>query len=158
TWEFLATWLMDRTRHIVDLAADVSIGGRMRAVALWQFLNFVRAPSPPMQAPPIRRTLDRVRQLLLLAEERDLRPIPASALHMNAVRLMTVHGSKGLEFAAVHVPGMSVSSFPANPQGQRCPPPQGMIESEDPSEAEPYKRAHAREEECLFFVAASRAR
>jgi len=44
---------------------------------------------------PIQRTLDRVRQLVLLAEERDLRQVPAAALHIDAVRLMTVHGSKG---------------------------------------------------------------
>ena len=60
---------------------------------------------------------------MLLAEERDLRQIPAGALHMDAVRLMTVHGSKGLEFEAVHVPGLTKQSFPSSYRGQRCPPP-----------------------------------
>src|SRR2546426_12710635 len=100
----------------------------MRAVALWQFLNFVRERSPTGAGFPIQRTLDRVRQLVLLAEERDLRQVPAAALHMDAVRLMTVHASKGLEFEAVHVPGLTVSSFPLSNRGQRCPAPQGMIE------------------------------
>lgn len=157
SWEYLTSWLLDRTRHLVELSKDDRVGGRMRCVALWQFLNFVRTPAPPIQGPPIRRTLDRVRQLVLLAEERDLRQVPASALRMNAVRLMTVHGSKGLEFEAVHVPGMSVSSFPSNFQGQRCPPPVGMIE-DDKRAGDAPKLTHAREEECLFFVAASRAR
>jgi DNA helicase-2/ATP-dependent DNA helicase PcrA len=128
----------------------------MRGVALWQFLNFVRTPGPPVQGPPIRRTLDRVRQMVLLAEERDLRQVPASALRMDAVRLMTIHGSKGLEFEAVHVPGLVSTGLPCNPQGQRCPPPRGMIEG--PEGADMHKDIHAREEECLFFVAASRAR
>src|SRR5205823_9367303 len=97
-------------------------------VAVWQFLNFVRERSPIGSGPPIRRTLDRVRQLVLLAEERDLRQVPLGALHLDAVRLMTVHGSKGLEFDAVHIPGLTVSSFPTSYRGQRCPPPIGMIE------------------------------
>lgn len=155
SWEFLATWLLDRTRHVVELSREDSVPARMRAVALWQFLNFVRTPGPPVQGPPIRRTLDRVRQLVLLAEERDLRQVPASALHMNAVRLMTIHGSKGLEFEAVHVPGLVTTGLPCNPQGQRCPPPQGMIVG--PEASDEHRDVHAREEECLFFVAASRA-
>ena len=131
----------------------------MRAVAVWQFLNFIRERSPTGSGPPIQRTLDWVRQLVLLAEERDLRQVPASVLHMNAVRLMTVHGSKGLEFEAVHIPGLTVSSFPSSNRGQRCPAPDGMMMgAENLTGAEEAKRAHSHEEECLFFVAASRAR
>jgi DNA helicase II / ATP-dependent DNA helicase PcrA len=156
-WEFLTTLFLDRTWHLAELAADTSVRGRMRGVALWQFLNFVRTPGPPVQGPPIRRTLDRVRQLLLLAEERDLRQVPSSALRMDAVRLMTIHGSKGLEFAAVHIPGMVATSIPASLQGQRCPAPAGLITGPEGLGEDAAKRTHAREEECLFFVAASRA-
>ncbi len=122
-------------------------------------LNFVREQLPPHAGLPIRRVLNRVRQLVLLAEERDLRQVPAAALGMNAVRLMTVHGSKGLEFEAVHVPGLTVASFPSSNRGHRCPAPAGMIEgTENLTVPELAKRAHDQEEECLFFVAVSRAR
>ena len=101
---------------------------------------------------PIQRTLDRVRQLVLLAEERDLRQVPAAALHLNAVRLMTVHGSKGLEFEAVHVPGLTVASFPSSNRGQRCPPPEGLIESAGAlSVADEGRQSHNHEEECCFL-------
>ena len=150
-WEFLTTWLLDSTRHIVEIATDTSVAGSLRGVALWQFLNFVRTPGPPVKGPPIRRTLDRVRQLLLLAEERDLRQVPAPGLRMDAVRLMTIHGSKGLEFEAVHIPCLVSTGVPASPQGQRCPPPIGLCDEDGDG-------THAMEEECLFFVAASRAR
>jgi len=103
-WEFLAVFLLDRTDLLKQLGRAASITERMRAVGVWQFLNFVREQSQ-LNGLPIQRTLDRVRQLVLLAEERDLRQVPAAALHLDAVRLMTVHGSKGLEFEAVHVPG-----------------------------------------------------
>ena len=141
------------------LGRAVSVTERMRAVGVWQFLNFVREQSPVGMGLPIQRTLDRVRQLVLLAEERDLRQVPAAALHLDAVRLMTVHGSKGLEFEAVHLPGLTVASFPSSNRGQRCPPPNGMIDGNaDVSPADEAKRAHEHEEECLFFVALSRAR
>src|SRR5260370_38264036 len=106
-----------------QMALSDSISDRMRAVAVWQFLNFVRDQSPTGSGLRIRRTLDRVRQLVLLAEERDLRQVPAGALHMNAVRLMTVHGSKGLEFEAVPVPGLPATRFPTPKSGATSPPP-----------------------------------
>jgi superfamily I DNA/RNA helicase len=158
-WDFLATYLLDRTDLLASLAASDTVADRMRGVAIWQFLNFIRDRSPTGAGLPIQRTLDRVRQLVLLAEERDLRQIPAGALHMDAVRLMTVHGSKGLEFEAVHVPGLTLSSFPSSNRGQRCPPPDGMIEgAEGLSSVDEGKLAHEHEEQCLFFVAASRSR
>jgi len=77
---------------------------------------------------------------------------------MDAVRLMTVHGSKGLEFEAVHIPGLTVSSFPTSTRGQRCPPPVGMVAgAETLTIAEESKLAQEHEEQCLFFVALSRA-
>ena len=158
-WEFLSTYLLDRTDLVTQLGDAATVNERMRAVAVWQFLNFVREQGPVAGGLPIQRTLDRVRQLVLLAEERDLRQVPAAALHLDAIRLMTVHGSKGLQFEAVHVPGLTVSSFPSANRGHRCPPPQGMIEGTTSlSPSEEGKRSHEHEEQCLFFVALSRAR
>ena len=158
-WELLSSYLLDRTDHVREMARETTVMARMRAVAVWQFLNFVRGQSPTPPGRRVQRTLDRVRQLVLLAEERDLRQVPASALHVDAVRLMTVHGSKGLEFEAVHVPGLTKSSFPTTNRGERCPPPVGMVNgAQDLSVKEERKRSHEHEEECLFFVALSRAR
>lgn len=155
-WDVLATYLLDRTRIAAELAVATSIPDQMKAIACWQVLNFVR--DVVGAGPRIRRVLDRVRMMVLLAEERDLRRVPSAALHLDAVRLLTVHASKGLEFEAVHVPGMTVQSFPANRRGNSCPAPAGMIEGLDTGSDEAARRAHAEEEECLFFVAASRAK
>jgi superfamily I DNA/RNA helicase len=158
-WELLTTYLLDRTDLLAALTARDTVADRMRGIAIWQFLNFIRERGPAGSGLPIQRTLDRIRQLVLLAEERDLRHVPASALHLDAVQLMTVHGSKGLEFEAVHIPGLTVSSFPSLHRGRRWAAPNGMIAgAEDLTGAEEAKRAHSYEEECLFFVAASRAR
>ncbi len=158
-WEFLSIYLLDRSSLVHEMTQSSSVQDRMRGVAVWQFLNFVRDQSPVGAGQPIQRTLERVRQLVLLAEERDLRQVPVGALHLDAVRLMTVHGSKGLEFDAVHLPGLTVASFPSSNRGHRCPPPVGMIEgTEKLTVSEAGKQAHEHEEECLFFVALSRAR
>ena len=158
-WDLLTSYLLERTDIGRGLAAATTVTAYMRNVAIWQFLNFLREQSPVGVGVPIQRTLDRVRQLVLLAEERDLRQVPAAALHMDAVRLMTVHGSKGLEFEAVHLPGLTQASFPSSYHGQRCPPPAGLIAgAEGLSVSDEFKESHGHEEECLFFVAMSRAR
>jgi DNA helicase-2/ATP-dependent DNA helicase PcrA len=123
----------------------------MKEIAIWQLLNFLRQGVPASHGAPIWRALTRVRQMVLLAEERDLRQVPDAALHIDAVRLLTVHASKGLEFEAVHIPGMTVSNFPAQNRASICPPPRGLMNATGVSQAE-------EEEECLFFVAVSRAR
>ena len=111
-WDIALTYLLDKTDGVRRLALDTSVSSQMKAVALWQFLNFLRKPSPTRHGSPIMRLLDHVRQFVLWAEERDLRQVPPAALELNAVRLMTVHGSKGLEFAAVHIPGLTVAGLP----------------------------------------------
>ncbi len=158
-WDVLATYLLDRTRQLERVARAADVRTRLQGIAIWQFLNFVRDQSPVGGGQPIRRTLERVRQMMLFAEERDLRQVPNAALGMDAVRLMTVHGSKGLEFEAVHVPTMNVQSFPVSGPPPRCPVPDGMIDGAETSKsAIEIKAEQDREEQSLFFVALSRAR
>ncbi|MFA6180391.1 MAG: ATP-dependent DNA helicase, partial [Candidatus Methylopumilus sp.] len=157
-WDFLTTILLDRIDQLRVLASGTSIRQRMRSIAIWQFLNFLREQSPVHHGHPITTLLDRVRNLVLLAEERDLRQVPEAALQMNAVRLMTIHASKGLEFEAVHLPGLTVEGIPGKYRGLRCPPPEGMIAGWLGSVTDENRKSHDQEEECLFFVAMSRAR
>src|SRR6218665_1131929 len=125
---------------------------------VWQFLNFCRR-QPRGQGVPVLRLLDRIRRLVLLSEDRGLSQLPRSAESIDAVRLMTIHGSKGLEFDAVHLPGMVTSGLPRNNVPPRCLPPDGLIHgSEGLTGIEAVKAGHDEEEECLFFVALSRAR
>lgn len=157
-WDVATTFLLDRTDLVRRMAAGTGIGDRMRAIAVWQFLNFLRDQSPVATGSPVQTLLDRVRNLVLLAEERDLRQVPGAALQMDAVRLMTVHGSKGLEFEAVHIPGFVKTGIPASYRGLSCPVPEGMIEGAVGTVLQEAERAHKQEQECLFFVAMSRAR
>ncbi|ASK98194.1 UvrD-helicase domain-containing protein [Xanthomonas campestris pv. merremiae] len=157
-WPLLAEWVIDR----LGLAKTLYLAGdpqsRMQGLAIWQFLNFCRR-QPRGPGVPVLRLLDRVRRLVLLSEDRGLNQLPHSAENINAVRLMTIHGSKGLEFDVVHLPGMVTSGLPRNNIPPRCPPPDGLIHGLDSlTGIEAVKAGHDEEEECLFFVALSRAR
>lgn len=157
-WEALCRILFDRRDMTLDLCASARVRDRMRRVAIWQLLTFCR-DLPPGQGLPIQRLLDRARRLVLLSQERDLRQMPAAATTMDGVHLMTVHGSKGLEFDAVHVPGMVARGFPGDNRPPRCTPPDDLVAgSEGVSGIDAVRRGHSEEEECLFFVAMSRAR
>jgi DNA helicase-2/ATP-dependent DNA helicase PcrA len=68
------------------------------------------------------------------------------------VRVMTIHGSKGLEFPAVHFPALATGYMPSSWRGVRIQAPTTLARLAMTSDG------HSAEEECLFFVALSRAR
>lgn len=156
-WTVLATLLLDRTHIAARLGVSEDLADRSRAIAIWQFLNFMRV-QPAGRGLPITRVLDRVRRLVRLGDDRDLRQLPASAQHLDAVRLMTIHGAKGLEFGGVHIPGLNSDTIPRTPPAPPCPMPDGMIAGAEVGALEAYRVGQAEEQECLFYVAQSRAR
>ena len=157
-WDVLCKYLFERSPFLKPLVRSVDVRDQMKCVAIWQFLNFVREPHARSKGPPIYHLLERIRHLVVLGDERDLRQIPSAARHADAVRMLTIHGSKGLEFQAVHVPSMTKGQIPLQYRGARCPPPDGMVDEAGSTTGKDYhKKVHAAEEECLYFVAMSRA-
>lgn len=156
-WKILATVLLDRTRVVAGIGASVSLADRTRGMAIWQLMNFIRV-QPQGRGLPITRLLDRVRRLLRLGDDRDLRHLPKAAQGVEAVRLMTIHGAKGLEFPVIHIPGMNADTLPRTGAAPPCMPPDGMIEGCEGNAIEIFRAGEAEEQECLFFVAISRAR
>ncbi|RFP10381.1 ImmA/IrrE family metallo-endopeptidase [Duganella sp. BJB488] len=157
-WTILSIWVIDRLGLAKTLYLAGDAQSRMKGLALWQFLNFCRQ-QPSGAGTPCTRLLDRIRRLVLLSEDRGLRHVPGVVDGIDAVRLMTIHASKGLEFHTVHIPGMVTSGLPRNNMAPRCVPPDGLIHGSDGfTGLEAVKAGHDEEEECLFFVALSRAR
>ncbi len=155
-WLTLATILLDRTRIAARTGASEDLAERIRGIAVWQLMNFLRV-QPAGQGLPITRLLDRIRRLVRLGDDRDLRQLPAAAQGLDAVRLMTIHGSKGLEFRVVHFPGLNTGTIPRAAQSPRCPPPDAMVEGGDGSALDVLRAGARQEQECLFYVALSRA-
>ena len=156
-WTVLATLLLDRTCIAARLGTSADLADRTRGIAIWQFLNFVRV-QPAEPGLPITRLLNRVRRLARLGDDRDLRQLPVAAQHLDAVRLMTIHGAKGLEFGCVHIPGLNSDTIPRTPPAPPCPAPDGMIAGAEGGAIETFRAGQAEEQECLFYVAQSRAR
>jgi DNA helicase II / ATP-dependent DNA helicase PcrA len=75
----------------------------------------------------------------------------------NAVRLMTVHGAKGLEFPHVFILRANSSSFPANYKETLVAFPRELRDPDSLTQADD-KTMHAQEERRLFYVAMTRAR
>ena len=156
-WAVLATLLLDRTRMAARIGASDDIAERTRGIAIWQFMNFLRV-QPSGKGLPIIRLLDRVRRLIRLGDDRDLRQLPAAAQGIDAVRLMTIHGAKGLEFRVIHLPGLNADTIPRTPPAPPCLPPEGMVEGAEGPALDAFRMGQAEEQECLFYVALSRAR
>lgn len=156
-WSVLAHVMLDRTRTAALIASTDDISSRAMGVAIWQLMSFLRA-QPRGPGLPIQCMLDGIRRLVQLADERDLRQIPLAAQGINAVRLMTIHSSKGLEFPVVHVMGLNKGSMPSAARRPACPVPDGMIAGGESGTILLAARDHELEQECLMYVAASRAR
>jgi superfamily I DNA/RNA helicase len=156
-WDVLAKVLLDRTRIAARIAGSDCAREKTRGIAIWQLMNFLRV-QPPAKGLPIVRLTNRVRRLLPLGDDRDLRQLPAAAQGIDAVRLMTIHGAKGLEFPVVHLPGMNSGTIPRTAPAPSCPPPDGMVEGGAGSALDLFRAGQAEEQECLFYVAMSRAR
>ena len=152
-WMLLTYYLFERSRYLDTTLGDQSVAGKQLLMALYQFLQFAHEhrPAAPAEATDAKlRLLRYIRKLEIYGDEKQLRQLPIWADGIEAVRLLTVHASKGLEFQAVYLPILGRGRFPARRQRQNCPPPEGMIVSDSDD--------HDEEEECLFFVGLSRAR
>lgn len=126
--------------------------GRQRRLALHQFFQLAIENRGDGGGDPKRRFLDRVRRLASSRSAYVLGgELPPAAEEIDAVRLMTVHTAKGLEFRVVHLPALAEGVFPLRMWERRYPLPDGLL-PRDPLDD------HREEEECLFYVALSRAR
>ncbi|ABF51781.1 UvrD-helicase domain-containing protein [Sphingopyxis alaskensis] len=148
-FEVAASWLLDRSDYLRDLAVAPDASGSLSRAALLALLGFLDQRELGGQPLTPARALKRMRSTVLLADDRDLRDATLGA-DADAVRLMTIHGAKGLEFPAVHVVGLHDQCLPGAFRRDDSPLPPGLVEPET-------REGHLEEEECLFFVAISRA-
>jgi superfamily I DNA/RNA helicase len=149
-FEVAATWLLERDDYLRHLAVEDGIKADLSRSALRQLIEFLNQVEPDGSPLSATDALRRIRTVMLLADDRDLRE-PDLGPEVDAVRLMTVHAAKGLQFGVVHIVGLHDDGFPKKPRSDICQVPPGLDDGRDP------KKAQAQEERCCFFVAMSRA-
>lgn len=150
-WTLLTTWLFERSNYLAPILNGDGAIARQQLVAIYQLLK-VCGEYTAIGGSSRRRFLDRVRRIEALNEDTAYRAVSSEASDLDAVRVMTVHGSKGLEFRAVHLPAIATGYMPSSWRGVRIPAPQSLPHlAMQPAD-------HEAEEESLFFVALSRAK
>jgi DNA helicase-2/ATP-dependent DNA helicase PcrA len=152
-WSFLANYLFAESDYLKFYFASDDVNNQSRRLAIYQFLRLAQSTESrfaAVEVAPIMGLLNYVKKLAHFNEDKNYAQIPVEAENLDAVRLLTVHSAKGLEFPAVFLPYLGAGKIPSNKKGQICPNPEGMITGETDF--------HESEEECLFFVAMSRAR
>ena len=150
-WTMLTTWLFERSHYLKPTLESDSAAARQQLVAIYQLLK-VCGEYMALGDSSRKQFLARIRRIEALSEDTIYRAISSEATELDAVRVMTIHGSKGLEFTAVHLPALATGYMPSNRRAVRIAPPPSLPRLVmDPAD-------HTLEEECLFFVALSRAR
>lgn len=150
-WTMLTDWLFETGSYLDALVGSSDPADRQKLIAIYQLLKACGEHDATGDRSR-RGLLRRIRRIELLNQDSVYRAISAEATDIDAVRVLTIHGSKGLEFPAVHLPALATRYMPASRKGSRTPllrkyPQLNMS-----------KEHHDAEEECLFFVGLSRAR
>jgi superfamily I DNA/RNA helicase len=158
-WDFVCDMLLE---HHFGLPphADPSVSAWVQRIALWQFAYAVRNGDGGLKEARLSRFLMRQRLRQRIGEAYVDREMPPEAGALDGVRLLTVHGSKGLEFDAVHVAYVNADSYGA--QAPRWVPPENVLEIVPPealgSSQDEYDVEAAVERNNLLYVALSRAK
>ncbi|MFC4275337.1 UvrD-helicase domain-containing protein [Achromobacter aloeverae] len=157
-WAFVCDLLLEQ-RFGLPPFADTSVQAWVARIALWQFAYSVRNGDGEMKEARLSRYLLRQRLRQRIGDAHGQRDLPPEAAVLDGVRVMTVHGSKGLEFEAVHVGFVDSDSYGSQaPNWSR----EGILDIVPPealgSSSDEYKFEASVERNNLLYVAVSRAK
>jgi hypothetical protein len=139
---------------------DSAVDAWVQRIALWQFAYSVRNGDGEMKEARLSRFLMRQRLRQRVGDTQIQRELPPEASALDGVRMLTVHGSKGLEFEAVHIAYVTAGSFSQNTPTWE--PPENVVDIVPPealgSSQQEYEFEEAVERNNLLYVAVSRAK
>ena len=117
---FLTRYLFEKSDYLRSLFLNQTTANRQKLLAICQLLHFTQGVSQKLSANSDQRPqnlfLSHLRNLLLSGDER----VPSLADNSeknDAIQIMTVHTSKGLEFPIVYVPNLNKDLFPPRNRG-----------------------------------------
>jgi superfamily I DNA/RNA helicase len=153
-WDIACTILLDRTEILDSHLAGDGILDITRRIALWQVIYFLRVPDGGQAYQTVGSFITRLRRRLRIGDDRELRMPPPEADGINAVAVMTIHGSKGLEFEAVHLVDIDAKHFRVGTDPDLVP--ESLLQSLESDNTENFEEET--EASNKLYVALSRAR
>src|SRR5208283_2703506 len=96
-WDFVCDMLLEH-RLSIPKQGDQSVEAWVSRVALWQLAYSVRNGDGEMKEARLSRYLLRQRLRQRIGDSYGDRELPPEVSALDAVRVQTVHGSKGLEY------------------------------------------------------------
>lgn len=158
-WSFICDMLLESSFGLQNIS-DNSVSSWVKRISLWQFAYAVRNGDGDAKTSRLARFLIRQRLRQRIGESYVDRELPPETNSLDGVRVLTVHGSKGLEFEATHVAFVNSGSYGA--QHQTWQAPNSLLEIVPPealgSNQAEYADESATERNNLLYVALSRAK
>jgi DNA helicase-2/ATP-dependent DNA helicase PcrA len=116
-----------------------------------QFAKKIKQFQESETDPSLNIFVNQIKMELEAGEEGALEP--SADAQSDCVKIMTIHGAKGLEFENVFIVNMVRDRFPTRAKGQGIDLPDALVK-----ETLPQGDAHMQEERRLFYVAMTRAK
>jgi superfamily I DNA/RNA helicase len=110
-WEAVCHFLLDQPDALLRARTCLVAQDQVDDLAQWMFAYFCRSHDGHRRRLTLGRLLHRVRRRQRLKDVGPLRELPPEAENIDAVCLMTIHGSKGLESPHVHLLDANNGSF-----------------------------------------------
>ena len=152
-WDALSSILLEDGQWLRELASIPGQAAANSLMAIWQFVHFCRTPDGTGRWATVKNLPQRVRDRVRLGEDRSMRQVPPEAEGMDAVRVLTAHGSKGLEFDAVHFIDVKGSTYaPSKRPNTNYHIPKEVLDAKKSLDV------HQNERHNLLYVAISRPR
>ncbi len=128
---------------------------RDRDLELYSYLNqFYQKIKRLEESEPDLRLKDFLSAINLELEAGETGALKLDFADNEVVRIMTVHGAKGLEFKYVFLVNLVDKKFPTIARGEKISIPDGLVREK----METSQDVHLEEERRLFYVAATRAK
>jgi superfamily I DNA/RNA helicase len=152
-WAALSSILLEDGQWLRELASKPGQASANALMAIWQFVFFCRTPDGTGRWATVKNLPQRIRDRVRLGEDRSMRSVPPEAEGMDAVRVLTAHGSKGLEFDAVHFVDVKASTYePTRKPNSNAHIPTAVLDAGKSLDI------HKNERHNLLYVAVSRPR
>lgn len=151
-WDAMATVLLEDGRWLRELASRRGQAAANAMMAVWQFVHFCRSPDGTGRWATVKNLPQRIRDRVRLGEDRSMRIPPPEAEGLDVVRVLTAHGSKGLEFDAVHFLEVTKSIYEPSSESPNRLLPAGVLSTETAAATLKNERHN------LLYVATSRPR